>query len=179
MRTLYEEHAPAEVSTRRAEPKWEWKLKQCVADTLEMISRAPKEEQAALLREYQSPAMRTVLQYAFHPDIKWHLPKGDMPPGSFRPWKYGDVETALYGEAKRLYIFCSGPTGRENALVPFETDTREKQFQKRQKREKLFVELLEGIDPRDADMIIAAKDKKLHVDIDAETVKVAFPDLFQ
>lgn len=142
-----------------------------------MIARAPKDDQPQLLREYQSPALKTILKYAYDPNIKWHLPAGDMPPGSFKPWRYGDAELVLFAEARKLYIFCEG-ADRPSGLIPNEADTREKKFWKRQQLEKKFIELLESVDPHDIDLIIAAKDKKLHVDIDSETVKLAFPDLF-
>jgi hypothetical protein len=142
-----------------------------------MIARAPKDVQPELLQQHQSPGLKTLLKYAYDPNIKWHLPEGDLPAGMFKPWKYGDAELVLQGESRKLYIFCSGAE-KPSALLPMESDTREKKMWKRQQLEKKFVELLESIDPSDIDLVIAAKDKKLHVDIDSETVLRAFPGLY-
>ena len=45
------------------------------------------------------------------------------------------------------------------------------------KREMLFIGLLESIDKRDAELLIAVKDKKLPRTISTKVVNLAFPGL--
>jgi hypothetical protein len=131
-----------------------------IAEVLKMASeQKTKEEKINVFRKNDSSALRTVLKYALDPAIKWALPAGDPP---YKPTAYLDQQPMLYNEARRLYLFIEG--GNPN-LTPL-------------KRETLFIGLLESIDPADAKMLLAAKDKKLPVKgITAAIVNEAFPGL--
>lgn len=94
------------------------------------------------LRQQFNPVLGQILQYALDPKHKWLLPEGDPP---YKPNGYPDQQGVLYAEARRLYLFLEG--GNAN-LSPV-------------RRETLFIQFLENIDPDDAKVILAAKDKKL------------------
>jgi Family of unknown function (DUF6433) len=100
-----------------------------------------------LIEQYaRDPVYKQVLtilfEYAFLPEKKWLLPEGE-PPFKAAAEPMGMTETNLYAEFRRFYVFC------RSDLKPL-------------KRESLFINLLEGIHPKEAEMLIAVKDQKLH-----------------
>lgn len=125
-------------------------------------TKKTKAEKVRFLRENQSPALRLVLQFALHPNVKVLLPEGPAP---FKPAELADENIGkLYSEANRLYLFCEGgnPDLSQN------------------RREALFIQLLESIHPKDAELLITAKDKKLPFkDISRPVITEAFPDIFE
>lgn len=131
-----------------------------IAEVLKLASeQKTKEEKINVFRKNDSSALRTVLKYALDPAVKWALPPGAPP---YKPAPYLDQQSMLYHEARRLYLFIEG--GNPN-LTPL-------------KRESLFIGLIESIDPEDAKVLLAAKDKKLPVKgITSTIVNEAFPGL--
>lgn len=83
-----------------------------------------------------------IFEYAFLIEKKWILPEG-TPPFKPAPEPLGMTETNLYAEFRRFYVFNRAD------LAPL-------------KRESMFINLLEGIHPKEAEMLIALKDQKLH-----------------
>lgn len=111
-----------------------------------------------ILHDNDSPSLRTLLFYLWGP-TKFALPEGTPP---YTPYTSEPVPYRLYNEMRRMYLFIEDghPTLKQN------------------KREELFIELLETIDPKDAELIIAIKDKKTPWKKLARNVVVkAFPDL--
>ena len=101
-----------------------------------------------------------VIKSSFDPNVEWQLPEGNVP---FEPndSPEGTEHTILAGEARRLYNFIKGgnPQLTQN------------------KREMMFVQLLEGLHEDEANLLVAAKDKKLHQvykGLSANVVKTAF-----
>ncbi len=131
-----------------------------IAEVLKLASeQKTNEEKINVFRKNDSSALRTVLKYALDPAVKWALPPGAPP---YKPAPYLDQQSMLYSEARRLYLFIEGGNPNLNPL----------------KRESLFIGLIESIDPEDAKVILAAKDKKLPVKgITAAIVNEAFPGL--
>ena len=76
---------------------------------------------------------------------KWLLPEGDVP-FSRNDAPEGTEHTDLHTEAKKLYHFIEG--GNYDITQG--------------KRENLFIQMLEGLQESDADVLVAAKDKSLH-----------------
>jgi hypothetical protein len=87
-------------------------------------------------------ALRLILEYAFDPEKKMILPEGE-PPFKHAAEPLGMTPTNLFGELRRLYIFCRAD------LTTI-------------KRESLFISLLEGVHPTEAKMLCAVKDQTLH-----------------
>jgi hypothetical protein len=117
-----------------------------------------KEDKISALRANQSPAMLQILKYTFDPNIKFLLPKGDPP---YNPLEF-DEPGRLYVEARKLYLFIEGGHPTLNQL----------------KRESLFIALLENINPEDANLILAMKDKKSPLKgLTKNLVSTAFPGL--
>ena len=104
-----------------------------------------KKDKVSHLKEYNSDSLRMVIKASFDPNIKWSLPSGEVP---FRPNEApeGTEHSMLSYEARKLYHYIEGgnPTITQN------------------KRESMFVQLLESLHPDEADILVAAKDKVLH-----------------
>ena len=114
-----------------------------IAEFLENVSKLKKrEEKVNILRSNDSYPIRTILQGAFDPRIKWALPEG-IPP--YTPSTLVDQENVLISDCRKLIYFIEG--GAPN-LRPL-------------KRETMFIQLLEAVAPADAKMLCAVKDKKL------------------
>jgi hypothetical protein len=136
-------------------------LRKSIAWILEYTSKLPnEEEQIKCLRANDNTAIRTVLQFCFHPNIKWLLPEGEPP---YSPSSFPNLENMLYSEARRLYLFVEGGNNNLKTL----------------KRESMFIDLLQSVTPEDAKLLCAIKEKKLPFKgLSAKTVQKAFPDLF-
>jgi hypothetical protein len=117
-----------------------------------------KKEKVDFLRQNDSSALRTVLKYTADPQIKFLLPDSDPP---FKLSEAKESQGMLYSEARRLYLFVEG--GNPN-LTPF-------------KREMLFVQLLEAVDPKDAQLLLQVKNKKLPKGLDKKLIQEAFEGL--
>lgn len=133
-----------------------------ISEILDRVSRASsKQEKIDMLRQYDSFALRTVLKGALDPNIEWLLPEGEPP---YKSNSLVGQETMLYVEAKKMYLFVKG--GNDNL--------------KQLRREALFIQMLETIDPKDAKLLCAMKDKKIpYKGITRNMVSEAFPGLIE
>ena len=119
-----------------------------------------KPRKLKVLQEHDSVPLRQVLKGAFHPDIEWLLPKGDVP-YTANDAPIGTEHTILQQEAKRLYLFTKGG---DTTL----TNT---------KREILFIQMLEGLCAEEAEFLVAVVNKKVnnkYKGFTANLVKEAF-----
>tara|TARA_R110000822_G_scaffold88734_2_gene205451 strand:- start:2727 stop:3164 length:438 start_codon:yes stop_codon:yes gene_type:complete len=136
-----------------------------ITGIFEILEEASKKknqkEQIDYLRQFQDNAvLKTILAGAFYEGVKWNLPPGNPP---FKPCDPINAESFLYAETKRLYLFCEGGP----ALKPL-------------KREALFIEMLESVHPKDAEILLAMKNKKLpYKGITKALVNKAFPGLVE
>lgn len=135
-------------------------MKLGVAEILKKVSETKsRQDKINLLREHDSFALRIVLQYALDPNIKWLLPEGQPP---YKPNQLNDLESVFYKEARRMYLFVDG--GNKDL--------------KQNRREQLFIELLESVDKEDAVLLAAIKDKKIpYPTITYKLVKEAIPSI--
>tara|TARA_B100000212_G_scaffold39781_1_gene25740 strand:+ start:415 stop:903 length:489 start_codon:yes stop_codon:yes gene_type:complete len=104
-----------------------------------------KPAKIAVLKKHDSVPLRQVLKGAFDPNIIWDLPEG-TPPFNRNDAPAGTEHTTLYTEARRLWHFVKGAD--ENL--------------KQSKKEMMFIQLLEGLQEDDADLMIAVKEKSLN-----------------
>jgi hypothetical protein len=133
--------------------------RQTIAQIIEEASKIESvEDRAQYLRDNDSSTLRYILELALTPGVAWEIPEGAPP---FKPCEYLDVEGRLHQEARTLYMYLKGNQPNLTQL----------------KREMLFIGLLESIDKRDANLLIAVKDKKLPRTISTKVVNLAFPGL--
>jgi hypothetical protein len=123
-------------------------------------AQTTKERQVDFLKLYSSYALKAVLGYGMDPGVKWLLPDGDPP---YRPLEVStDQEGRFYVECKKLIYFVDSPDGRQvNQL----------------KREQLFIQILESVDPRDAKLLLRMKNRQIK--IMPEAIAEAFPNLWE
>ena len=131
---------------------------------LNFTAKLPNEEEKIkCLRANDNNAIRTILKFALDPNIKWALPEGAPP---YTPSQFPHQENNLYQEVRRLYLFLDPATGGNPNLNSL-------------KRESLFVTALQEVDPEDAKLLLAIKDKTLPYEgLTSETVLKAFPGLY-
>ena len=116
------------------------------AEILDKVSKIKtKKEKVTYLRQYQTDALRMICKASFDPKIEWELPKGDVP---YTPndAPEGTEHTTLQMEVRSLYHYIKGgnPSLHQN------------------KRESMFIQMLEGLHADEAELLVAAKDKRLH-----------------
>ncbi len=132
-----------------------------ISEILEKVSKVKtKQEKVSLLKEYNHDALRMVIKSSFDPKIVWALPDGDVP-YIRNEAPEGTEHTSLSYESRKLYHFIKGGNNQIN----------------QNKREAMFVQLLEGLHESEAAVLVAAKDKKLHQvykGLSSNVVKEAF-----
>ena len=119
-----------------------------------------KDKKVEILREHNSEALRIIIKGSFDPNIEWVVPEGDVPYNKNEAPE-GTEHTQLFQESKKLWRFIKG------------ADTKTPQW----KKENMFVQILEGLSQGEAEVVVAAKDKKLHQvykGLSAAVVKEAF-----
>ena len=117
-----------------------------ISEILDKVSKVKsKKEKVAFLRQHDSDALRMVIKSSFDPNIVWKLPEGEVPYQKNEAPE-GTEHTNLHGEARKLFHFLEGGNADLN----------------QNKRETMFVQLLEGLHETDAEVLVAAKDKILH-----------------
>ena len=134
-------------------------IKLGIAEILARVSTEPKtDRKIEILRENESPVLLHILALAFTKGVEWLLPDGDVP---FTPSDIPGQQGILYTEWRRFYLFFPGSTIAQN------------------KREDLFIQILENLDPDDARLIVAIKDGKMpYKTVTKNLVTKAFPNLF-
>ena len=131
------------------------------SEILDKVHKAKtKEAKVKILKDHDNQSLRMVIKSSFDPKIEWVLPVGDVP---FKPndAPAGTEHTRLASEAKKLYHYIKGG----------DNDTPQ------YKKELMFIQLLEGLHETEAQLVINAKDKKLHQiykGLSKEVVKEAF-----
>ena len=135
-----------------------------IPQILEMVHKAKtREQKSQILKDNDEFALQAVLQTAFHPDVEWLLPKGTPPYVAMPP--ANDTPKGLYSEVKKFYLFTKG--GGSDGINTV-------------KREQLFIQILETLDPTEAKLVIDLKDRKItgmYKGLTYKLVKDTWPDL--
>ena len=135
-----------------------------IPQILEMVHKAKtREQKSQILKDNDEFGLQAVLQTAFHPEVEWLLPKGTPPYAAMPPSK--DTPKGLYSEVKKFYLITKGGgSDHLNAI----------------KREQLFIQMLEVLDPTEAKLVIDVKDKAIigkYKGLTYKLVKDTWPDL--
>ena len=117
-----------------------------LSEVLKKVHNAKtKTEKIAILKEHDCEQLRMIVKSSFDPAIEWLIPEGEVP-FTRNEAVAGTEHTVLRRESRKLFHFIKGGN---DALPLF-------------KKENMFIQMLEGLHHSEADLIIAAKDKKLH-----------------
>jgi hypothetical protein len=132
-----------------------------IAETAKITS---VEDRVKNLQENSSAALKMVLGYCYDPNIIWLLPETNPP---FKPLeKAHDVQGRMFSEAQKLHYYVENQ-GRKDK-VP------------QHRREQMFIQLLESVDPDDAELLLNIKTKKMPSKwkgVSKNVVKKAFPGI--
>jgi hypothetical protein len=139
-------------------------MKTTIPQIFEEVERAAtKEAKIKTFRAYDHPILRGILQINFDPNVKVQLPEGEPPYKKDKEVPIGYSETNLYAEFRRFYIWLD-----------------EKINLNKMRKEQLFIQFLEGIHCKEAEVICLAKDRKLQTkfkSVKEDLVREAFPNL--
>ena len=134
------------------------------SEVLDKVHKAKtKAQKVDILKQHNNASLRMVLKSSFDPKIKWAMPTGDVP---FMPndAPAGTDHTRLATEAKKLYHFIEGA----DATTP------------KVKKETMFIQMLEGLHPQEADILTLVKDgglERQYPKITRGVVETAYPDI--
>lgn len=132
-------------------------------EMLENVAKlSDREAKIELLRSYTASGdgILNFLKFVYDPNVIVLLPKEDIP---YVEAKYNEIEGRLHNESRKLYIFVEG-----SGLNKLSNE----------RRVQLFTQILESLDPVDAKLLHAAKNREMLVDgIDVHLVHEAFPNL--
>ena len=134
-----------------------------IHEVLELVSKQrTKAKKIDLLREYRDDALTAILIWNFDETVKSAMPEGQV------PFKSNDVpvgtdHTSLRREWRQLYHFVKGGNSSLSGL----------------RRETMFIQMLEGLHPKEAEIICLTKDKRLteSYKLSYDVVKEAYPDI--
>ena len=134
-----------------------------MSEILEVVHKQrSKAKKVEVLKHYRDDALTALLIWNFDPSVVSALPDGAVP---YTPNEVpeGTDHTSLRREWKNLYHFIRGGNDGLNGL----------------RRESMFVQMLEGLHPREADLVCLVKDKELtkKYKVTLEMVKEAYPDI--
>ena len=122
-----------------------------------------KAKRVEILKEYRDDSLTAILIWNFDDRVQSAVPEGQV------PYKENEVpvgtdHTSLRREWKQLYHFIKGGNDTLSSL----------------RRESMFIQLLEGLHPKEAEIICLVKDKELeevYPKVTLDVVKEAFPDI--
>ena len=136
------------------------KIDRQVWEILELARKArTKEEKVKILKANDHWAVRDILLGTYSEKIKWNLPKGKVPYKQSRP---ESAPTDLKRKNTEFRYFFKGGPGDKMAPM---------------KRENIFIGLLEGIHPNDAELVVGMINKTKIEGITKNVAMEAFPDI--
>lgn len=132
-------------------------------EVFEQVAKAKgKPAKIKLLRENDNMVVRTILFATFSDRVTFLLPEGRPP---FTLAEAHNHPTDLKRQLGEIKYFIKGGVG--DRMIKF-------------KREQKFIQLLEGVHPKDAEVILTMVSKQSPAaGVDANLVKEAFPDLLK
>ena len=135
-----------------------------IHEILELVGeQRTKAKRVDILKEYRDDSLTAILIWNFDERVQSAVPDGQV------PYKENEVpvgtdHTSLRREWKQLYHFIKGGNDSLSTL----------------RRESMFIQLLEGLHPKEAEIICLVKDKELesvYPKVTLDIVKEAFPDI--
>ena len=150
---------------KKAGPKKEVQLppNPFIHEVLELASKQrSKAKKVEILKQYEDPSIKAIFIWNFDPSVISAVPEGPV------PYKENEVpvgtdHTSLRREYKNLYHFIKGGNDGLSSL----------------RRETMFIQLLAGLHPKEAEIICLVKDKQLQTkyNLKEDVVKEAYSDI--
>ena len=137
-------------------------MKQYIWEVIEAVQKAKKkDDKIRILKENESWALKDILRGTMDSKVQWNLPEGPVP---FIRNDGHNAPANLIKENVKFKYFVKGGEG-EKMMKP--------------KRENIFIGLLEGIHPLDADLVVGMINKQKIKGITKALTNEAFPDLIK
>jgi len=137
-----------------------------ISEILDIVQSAKtKAERIELLQKHNCLALRDILKGGLDESLTWILPSGAPPYKKEKNQPIGLSPSTLYKQSPRLRYFVAGGPGEKLHST---------------KRERMFINVLESVHPREAELLIAMKDrqlKKLYPCLTKQLVQAVFPNL--
>ena len=132
-------------------------------EILELVTEQKTDaKKVAILKEYECDILKSLFIWNFDDSIISLLPEGKVP---YKPNEnpLGTDHSSLRREQRNLYMFVKGGNDALSTI----------------RRETIFIQMLEGLHPKEADIIVAVKDGDLEdmYDVPFEVVEEAYPDI--
>ena len=132
-------------------------------EVLELVSEQKSDlKKIAVLQEYECDILKSLFIWNFDDSVISLLPQGNVP---YKPNEnpLGTDHSSLRREQRNLYMFVKGGNDALSTI----------------RRETIFIQMLEGLHPKEADIVIAVKDGALEdmYDIPFDVVEEAYPDI--
>ena len=132
-------------------------------EILELVSEQKTDDgKIAILKEYECDILKSLFIWNFDDSVISLLPVGNVP---YKPNEspLGTDHSSLRREQRSLYNFVKGGNDQLSTI----------------RRETIFIQMLEGLHPKEADIVIAVKDGNLEdmYDVPFEVVEDAYPDI--
>jgi hypothetical protein len=132
-------------------------------EILELVTEQKTDaKKVAILQEYECDILKSLFIWNFDDSIISLLPEGKVPyKANENP--LGTDHSSLRREQRNLYMFVKGGNDALSTI----------------RRETIFIQMLEGLHPKEADIIVAVKDGDLEdmYDVPFEVVEEAYPDI--
>mgnify|MGYP000615431851 CR=1 FL=1 len=134
-----------------------------IHEILEVVSKArSKDKKVELLKEHRTDALTALLIWNFDETVLSVIPEGNVP---YEPndVPVGTDHTTLRREWKQLYNFVKGGNDSLSHV----------------RRESMFIQILEGLHPNEAEILCLVKDKNLgaRYKLTRDVVEKAYPDI--
>ena len=134
-----------------------------VSEILDLVSKQRGvAKKVGVLKQYANPALKAILIWNFDETAVSAIPEGEV------PYEKNDVpagtdHTSLRKEWKNLYHFLKGGNNSLSTM----------------RRETMFIQMLEGLHPEEAEIVCLAKDGNLEskYKLTKGVVATAFPDI--
>jgi hypothetical protein len=120
-----------------------------------------KSDKVKILRENESWALKDIIRGSMDSSLKWNLPPGKPP---YNPSPEHSHPANLLREHKKFGYFVKGGKGDKMSAV---------------KRESMFIGLIEGVHPGDAELVIGMINKEKPKGLTRPIVEEAFPGLLK
>ena len=147
-----------------------------ISEVLQRVSNAKtKAKKVEILQEYKTPALTKILLCNFAPNIEFCFPEGETP---YRPLDRpkGVEHQVLLNEHRMLEKFIKKTV---NGVTYYGCSNTTRPQMQQLKKENLWIQILEGLHPEEAQILDLIKDKKLtsRYKITKQNVIDAFPEL--
>ena len=122
-------------------------------------SQKKKADKVHVLKDNESWALKDIIRGTFDSSVLWNLPAGSPP---YTPATEQSHPSNLLRENKQFRYFVKGGPG--DKLPAY-------------KRENIFIGLIEGVHPKDAELVISMINKEKPKGLTRPVVEEAFPGL--